>query len=225
MRTRRRKVQERKPTDVRQCEIVDAAIRILAIDGARSFTTKKIAAEVGITSGAIYRHFKSMGAIIELAVERIGTVLSSDFPEETAEPIDRLKVFFLNRTQTIVSNPHISRLLLSDHLDQVADPGGVKRLRAFKKKSRAFVFRCLREAEQSGNLVGGTSADASAIIVLGAIISLSHARTRVVSGTKIEDLSETVWSTMEHMFVGRNAPAYETKPTRRRQHRRAKGKD
>lgn len=222
MRARGHKVQERKATNVRQREIVDAAIGILSIDGARSFTAKNIAAEVGITSGAIFRHFQSMGAIVEHAVARIGDVLSRDFPEGAEDPIERLKAFFLNRTQTIVSHPHISRLLLSDHLDQAADSKSVERLRGFKKESRTFVSKCLHEAEKTGKLAKGISAEASAIIVLGAILSLSHASTRVVSDKKIENLSKDVWSTMERLFV---VAVGTKKPTRRRQHSRTKGKE
>jgi AcrR family transcriptional regulator len=225
MSTRTRDGQERKPTEVRQREIVDVAIRIIAIEGSRRFTAKNIATEVGITSGAIFRHFDSMGSIVDAAVERVGAVLLGDFPPQDPDPIERLKVFFFNRTRTVLANPHISRLLLSDHLRQAASPAQVQRMEAFKKRSRTFVVGCLQEAEQSGALSEGISTEVGAVMVLGVIHSLSHASTRVVRETKVEVLSHEVWSAIEHMLRATTPSGEPTKQPERRQRRRAKGKE
>jgi len=225
MSIRTRDGRERKPTEVRQREIVDVSIRIIAVEGPRCFTAKNIAAEVGITSGAIFRHFESMGAIVDAAVERMGAILFGDFPPRNPDSIERLKVFFFKRTRTILTNPLISRLLLSDHLRQAASPAQVERLEAFKKRSRAFVVGCLREAEQSGALAEGISVEAGAVIVLGSILSLSHASTRVVSKTRIECLSDEVWSVIERALRAEAPSGEPTKPLKRRQRRRPNKKE
>jgi AcrR family transcriptional regulator len=214
--------QGRKTTDVRRREIVDAAIRIIALDGPRSFTAKNIAAEVGITSGAIFRHFENMEAIVDLAVERMDTVLSGDFPVGATDPLEKLKTFFLNRTNTIASHPHISRLLLSDHLAQAAGSEAGERLESFKKRSRAFIVRCLREAERAGGLANGVTAETGAVLVLGAILALSHAGTRVVRKRRIEPLSEEVWPAIERVLGARSQRLKPTKVRASRKQRRRK---
>ncbi|MBN1944868.1 MAG: TetR family transcriptional regulator [Bradymonadales bacterium] len=42
----------------RQNQIVDTATQLLATEGARRFTVARLAVEIGVTGGAIYRHFE-----------------------------------------------------------------------------------------------------------------------------------------------------------------------
>jgi len=203
MKTTEKSLQQRKASDVRQTEIVEAAIRIIAAEGPRNFTAKRVADEVGITSGAIFRHFESMASIIDKAVDRIGVVLGKDFPESTEEPFEDLRVFFFNRTSTIAAHPHISRLLLSDHLAQAAGSQTGDRLGQFKRRTREFVVQCLSEAQNAGDLADGVSINAAALVVLGAVLALSHTGTRVVRVAEAERLAEDVWTTMQRMFQTR----------------------
>ncbi len=196
--------QTRKPTDVRKREIIDAALGILAHNGARSFTAKNIAAEVGITSGAIFRHFESMEAIVVDVVAQIEATTSQDFPLGIEDPLERLKIFFLNRTRTILTHPNISRLLLSDHLDQVGGGVAAKTLTNIKSRTRKFIDSCIVETAQalpSGPDTGArVDTDVARIIVIGAILSMSHSNTRVVSETKSPQLAASVWRVIEQML-------------------------
>jgi AcrR family transcriptional regulator len=218
-------VQRRKPTEIRKAEIVDAAMGIIAARGSRRFTVKLLACEVGITEGAVFRHFESMEAIVDAVVERIGTVLFDSFPPEAPDPIDRLRLFFQHRTRTILSNPHLSRMLLSDHLSQAASPTQAKRLEEFKRRSQTFVLDCLREAEQTRTLSGKISPEAGAVIVLGSILALSHTTARINGGARIEQLSDEVWAAIERMLRVLTPPAERTPPSKRRQNRRANKKE
>ena len=53
----------RKPTAERKEEILDAAARIMARDGIASLTIATLAREVGVTTGALFRHFETRDAI------------------------------------------------------------------------------------------------------------------------------------------------------------------
>jgi AcrR family transcriptional regulator len=191
-----RQEKQRKPSSVRKREIIDAAIDIIAFEGARAFTAKNISAAVGMTSGGIFRHFDSMEAIVEGGIGRVEVILAGDFPTEIDDPLERLRRFFLNRTRTILAHPGISRLLLSDHLEQTAGAGAVRCLVKAKGRSRTFVRKCIGEAEQSGSLAAGVDAEAATAIVIGAIFSLSHYPPQRDT-TKIHQLAEKVWSLLE----------------------------
>ncbi len=205
----------------RQTQIVEAAMRIIATKGSRRFTAQLLAADIGITAGAIYRHFDSMEAVVDAVVERVGAMLFEDFPPVALDPIERLGLFFRRRTRTILVNPHLSRMLLSDHLAQAAGDAQAKRLEEFKRRSRAFVVGCLREAEQDGALAAGISAEAGTVIVLGSILALSHAGARVASETRIERLSEAVWAALERALRAPGRSADAARPSPRRSRRRA----
>lgn len=192
--------RERKPTEVRKREIIDVAINIIAFEGARAFTAKNIATAVGMTSGGIFRHFESMEAIVVDAIERVEEVLASDFPSGVQDPIKRLRDFFLQRTGTILAHPGISRLLLSDHLEQATGIETAKRLSKIKIRSRKFIHECIQEAKQMGLLGAGVNTEAATAIVVGAILSISHNNTRVVSKAKSPELSEEVWILIEQIL-------------------------
>jgi AcrR family transcriptional regulator len=216
---------DRKPTAARRTQIVDTAMRILATKGARRFTAQLLASEIGVTAGAIYRHFKSMDAIVDAAVERMGGLLFEGFPPKAEDPIERLGAFFRHRTETLLAHPHVARLLHSDHLAQAAGPAQAGRLEEFKRRSQTFVLGCLREAHQDGTLARQTSPEAGAIIVLGSILRLSHAGGRIAGEVKIERLSEEVWSALERALRTAKPSGTLVKPSKRRQPRRTRKKE
>jgi AcrR family transcriptional regulator len=216
---------KRNTMSERQAQIVDVAMRIIATKGARRFTAQLLATEIGVTAGAIYRHFESMEAIVDAVVERIGAILFEGFPPEAPDPIDRLGLFFRCRTRTILANPHLSRMLLSDHLSQAAGPAQAERLEEFKRRSRTFVVECLRESAQDRTLSAQLSPEVGAVIVLGSILALSHATALITSGARIERLSDEVWSAIERTLRASSPPAKPKETPKRRQRRRANKKE
>ncbi len=191
---------ERKSTEVRQREILDAAMHILATEGAKKFTAQHIAEEVGITAGAIFRHFSTMDQIVDAVIDRIESILFDGFPPVAPRPFDRLQDFFQRRIQVIARNSDISRILLSD---QVADLGGdqaMVRVRDFKKRSQRFVRQCLQEASDQGELLHETGHEAASVIILGSILAVGHSTARVSSRKVIEELSGEIWVAIERML-------------------------
>ena len=76
-------VQKREHTEVRQQQIVDAAAILIFKHGSEHLTVKKIAAEVGISEAAIYRHFNSKKSILSFLLNHIEEVLLHDISPET----------------------------------------------------------------------------------------------------------------------------------------------
>ena len=210
--------QERRTTDVRQVQIVDAAMRIIASKGSRKFTAKLVGTEVGVTAGAIFRHFKTMDEIVEAIIKRIEGILFEDFPPGVTDPIERLGIFFQNRVRAIVDNPPVSRLLLSDHLAQAGDRDQAKRLGEFKRRSNDFVLECLREAQEAGMLLGGVEPEEGTILVLGGIFALAHYRTRTLDKKKVERVSARIWNILESLLRGRDKATALLPGTRRLAH-------
>jgi AcrR family transcriptional regulator len=83
---RRRVVAKRRETtEVRQQQIVDAAAILIFKYGSEHLTVKRIAAEVGISEAAIYRHFKSKKSILSFLLSHIEEVLLRDISPETVD--------------------------------------------------------------------------------------------------------------------------------------------
>jgi len=193
----------REPTAVRKAEIVEAAMRILVADGTRRFTAEHIADEIGVTGGAIFRHFPSMDAVVEAVIERMEAILFHGFPPAAGDPLERLGLFFQQRVRIMIENPHVSRLLLSDHLAHAAGIGQAARIEGFKKRSSDFVLACLREAGRGGMLRGRAGPEEGTVLVMGAIFALAHETTRTVPPGRVENLSRNVWSVILSALGGR----------------------
>ena len=206
--------RRRKPTQVRRSEIADAAMRLIAARGARGFTARSLAREVGITDGAVFRHFPSMDAVVGAVVERMESVLFTELPVEGGDPLTRLRRFFEQRVDAILKHPHLSRLLLSDQLAQLGAPGQAARLEEFKHRTRSYVLECLREAERCGDLRGVAGPEEGAVLVQGAVLALAHAGGGAGAAARLRTRSRKVWATLESAFrgSGRCVPRFPRSP-------------
>ncbi|MFA4836959.1 MAG: TetR/AcrR family transcriptional regulator [Dehalococcoidia bacterium] len=70
--------QQRQNTAVRRGQIADAVRQVIIKYGSEHVTIRKIAGEIGITEGAIYRHFKSKREILSFLIEDIEANLIGD---------------------------------------------------------------------------------------------------------------------------------------------------
>ena len=104
----------RKPSSIRRLEIARAALAVIGERGATSLTAASLAQEVGLTPGALFRHYATLdeilGAAVDVAIEAVDATLpSADLP-----PRDRLRALALARVELIGGTPGLAWLLLSD---------------------------------------------------------------------------------------------------------------
>jgi AcrR family transcriptional regulator len=85
-------MQTRKDTLVRQKEIVSAARKLIVKHGSENVTVRKMAQEIGVSEGAIYKHFKSKRDILSFLVDDIETTLISDIDHSYTSDISSLQV-------------------------------------------------------------------------------------------------------------------------------------
>jgi AcrR family transcriptional regulator len=190
---------KRKPTEVRQAEIVEAAMQIIASKGAKSFTAQLIADEVGMTAGGIFRHFASMEEIVERIIDRMEDVLFDRFPPTADDPWHRLHEFFQRRIQAIAEHPDVSSMLLSDHLTHLGGERAAARVKELKQRSRDFISQCLQDAADSGAMAEDVSVNAATIIVLGSVFAVGHSTTHVADETVTKKLIAEVWRVIDKM--------------------------
>ena len=202
----------RKPADARRREIAGAALRIVAEQGLARFTAASIAREVGVSDAALFRHFPTMDAIVLAVVDRAEEILFDGFPPSDPDPIARLGRFFERRIAVIRENAGVARVVGSDLLAEVAPPEGVARVASFRRRSRAFVQRTLREARRKGLLARGLEPDEASVLVLGAVLALGHAGL----GSAEHGLPARVWNALERTLRGSAGGARATEAKTRR---------
>ncbi|MDD4939018.1 MAG: TetR/AcrR family transcriptional regulator [Candidatus Omnitrophica bacterium] len=78
---------EKKAThSFRQLEIAESARRIISVKGVENLTVRQIAKDLGITNGALYRHFKSKNEIISLLIDDIEKTLLDTIDQAAEAP-------------------------------------------------------------------------------------------------------------------------------------------
>jgi len=103
-------MQVRKGTLVRQKEISAAVRKLIVKNGSEHLTIKAIAHEIGVTDGAIYRHFDIKNDILSFLVDDIEATLLDDFK--------------IHSTGGAVS-PEALDKIIADHLSAIRQRKGV----------------------------------------------------------------------------------------------------
>lgn len=170
--------KRRRTSEVRQVELTDAALRIVATKGIAALSTRSLAAEVGLSSGAIFRHFASLEALLEAVVARVEAVLESTFPAADLPPVERLERFVEARSTAVGNQLGILRLVLSEQFLLALPKSGSERLMACVEKTRAFVLACIREGQASSELRADLAPETLAPIVMGTVQMLALSRQR-----------------------------------------------
>jgi AcrR family transcriptional regulator len=196
----RRNGMKRKSTETRQTEIVDAAMHIIATKGTKKFTAQLVANEIGVTPGAIFRHFGSMDEIVDAVIDRMESLLFEGFPPTAEDPLERLGVFFRRRVQAIAEHADVSRLLLSDHMAHVGGEKSAARIKELKKRTQKFVRQCLRQAADAGEMSDEIGVEAASMVVMGSVLAIGHSTPGAASKKAIRELSDEIWRALETML-------------------------
>ena len=109
-------VQKRQSTFLRRKQIIDASRKLILKYGSEHVTVKRIAKEIGISDGAIYKHFKSKRQILYFLVDYIEDNLIGDikksYPFNNASEI--LKNILINHLSSIEQRRGISFLIIAE---------------------------------------------------------------------------------------------------------------
>lgn len=157
----------------RRRQIADAALAIIAKKGLSALTTAAIADQVGVTDGALFRHFDSKDAIILAAIERVAELVAEPPPAPEADPLERLRDLFLHRARVVHEHEGIPRLVFSDDLVFSAGTEGAERVRAIRRKTANAVRRHLEDAREAGLVARDADVAALTTIVQGTMIAIT----------------------------------------------------
>lgn len=163
----------RRSSELRQAELTDAALHIIATQGIAALSTRRLAEHVGLSSGAIFRHFPSLDALLDAVVCRVETVLESTFPPKDLKAFERLMRFVEARSSTVGNQLGILRLVLSEQFLLALPKDGSARLSACVAKTRAFLSNCIREGQSEGEIREDIDANTLAVVLMGSIQMLA----------------------------------------------------
>ena len=158
---------KRKTSAERQDEIIQAVLKIIGEHGFSSLKTNSIAAEVGISSGAIFRHFNSLEDVFRQVVIYCITKIEETFPDKTLPPLERLKTLITNRAMLFQTSPGLAWLLRSEQSLLILPEDSVASLKQITFKSKKYILDLINEGMASGIIRNDIEAKNLLIPVVG----------------------------------------------------------
>lgn len=162
---------ERRSRSGRQTDIADAILRVAGRQGIGALTMERLGRELGVTSGALFRHFPSRTAMLNEAAQRAAALLDTTFPPTDLPPLERLRQFLMARSRLAVAHPGIPQLVFSEQFGKALPPRGARAIRGAVLRTRDFVVEALREAGARGEVRRDVPAEELALTALGAIFA------------------------------------------------------
>lgn len=112
-------LRKRLGADERREEIIRVTLELAARQGVDAVTTQDMAQAMGLTQGAVFRHFPSKDAIWLAVMQWVRGQLMAVLAGAAAkgrDPLDALERMFFAHIDFIAGHPAIPRVLTSEHL-------------------------------------------------------------------------------------------------------------
>src|SRR4030042_3140883 len=124
-----KKNQKRQSTLVRREQIIEASRKLIMKYGSEHVTVRRIAAEIGISEGALYRHFKSKREVLLFLIGHIEENLIGDLQKRspTKNILGTLKSTLRNHLSSMEQRKGMSFLVIAEIIS-LGDKGLNKRV-------------------------------------------------------------------------------------------------
>ncbi len=162
------------PAEERRARTVETVIELAGEQNPSDITTAAIAKRMGLTQGALFRHFPSKDSLLEAVMEwvaeqlltRIERSLSSDMT-----PLAALESMFMTHVRFVAEHPGIPRLLFGEL--QKAETTAAKRIvQTLVRRYGERLQGLIEEGKNRGEIDPQIDSDASAMLFIGTLQGL-----------------------------------------------------
>jgi len=167
-------MQTRLPTEERQTAIVAAALELARDCSPVLITTSDIAAAVGVTQGAVFKHFPTKDAIWLAAMRWVREQLLATLQSAAAgasTPMAALRAVFRAHVGFVGTHPGVPRFIFHE-LQQPADSEAKQEVRAVLQGYRKLLMGLLGAAVRQGQAPADLDQEAAATMFVGIVQGL-----------------------------------------------------
>lgn len=162
------------PADERKAVTVETVVQLAAEQNPTDITTAAIAQRMGLTQGALFRHFPNKSAILQAVMEWVAERLLGRVDkaiEAAPSPLAALEAVFLAHIDFIVQHPGVPRMLFGE-LQRAEDSPAKQMVRTLIGGYGARVQRLIEQGKAQGELGADLDAGAAATLFVGSIQGL-----------------------------------------------------
>jgi AcrR family transcriptional regulator len=162
------------PADERRAATVEAVVDLAAEQNPSNITTAAIAQRMGLTQGALFRHFPSkdaiLGAVMSWVAERL-LARVDEAAEGATSPVAALEAVFMTHIEFVSEHPGVPRMLFGE----LQRPGETLPKRMAQTLIRHYgerLRRLLEAGKARSELHADLDPDAAATLFIGTIQGL-----------------------------------------------------
>lgn len=162
-------------TEIRQASLVEAALLLAAQRSPADITTADLARAVGISQGAVFKHFASKEtiwlAVLDWTAETLMTRLQAAAEGAEHAALPALRAVFMAHVDFVMVFPGVPRLIFQE-LQRPGDTALKNRVRALMQRYRQLLLVLLQQAEKQQTLRPGIDLHAAAVLFIGSVQGL-----------------------------------------------------
>ena len=162
------------PADERRAVTVEAVIALAGKQNPSDITTAAIAQQMGLTQGALFRHFPSKDAILLAVMEWVAERLLGRVDkaiESAPSPLAALEATFMAHIDFVVKHPGVPRMLFGEL--QHADLSPAKLMvRTMIRGYSSRLQRLIEDGKAQGELAADLDVEAATTLFIGSIQGL-----------------------------------------------------
>lgn len=201
------RTQGRQGTDVRRSQIVDAAQRLIVRYGSEHVTVRRMASEVGLSEGAIYRHFKSKRDVLSLLIDSIEDDLIGDIERGRGggrRPLEMLENVLRGHLSAIAQRKGVSFQVIAE-IVSLGDKKLNKKVSTVIVKYIGRIRELLAEGVRVGELKQDVDLDAASTLFFGMVQGLVSIWTLSNYYFDLEQKALPLWNVFVAGVKGRQA--------------------
>jgi TetR/AcrR family transcriptional regulator len=199
-------IKKRKNTEFRQQQIIEAAAKLIFKYGSEHLTVKRIAAEVGISEAAIYRHFTSKKSILFFLISHLEEVLLKDISADRSGAVP----VTLDTIEKIIGN-HFSAIDLRKGISfqviaEIISLGDRKLNKQASQAIGKYISRLkdlLSEGVRDGTVRKDIDLDASATLLFALIQGLVNIWSLSDGSFKLTEKYASLWQIYREAVIPR----------------------
>lgn len=162
------------PADERRAVTVEAVIALAGKQNPSDITTAAIAQQMGLTQGALFRHFPNKDAILLAVMEWVAKRLLGRVDkaiEAAPSPLAALEAAFMAHIDFVVKHPGVPRMLFGEL--QHADLSPAKLMvRTMIRGYSSRLQRLIEDGKAQGELAADLDVEAATTLFIGSIQGL-----------------------------------------------------
>lgn len=163
---------QKTETEMRQEQIVEAALELIGAEGVNALSIAGIAERVGIVPSALYRHFRSKDDVLDAVLELLKTRLLSNVTQvrkETPGALQRLKLLLMRHARMLSENRAIPLVVFSDGI-YTGHPERKAKVAEIMTTYLGRIEKIIEEGRQDGTIREDVVPSTVSVMFLGIIL-------------------------------------------------------